>query len=46
MRSEDFRGGQRQAPNLKNQKIGLIKSVKEVVADLTASEIKQIKGIL
>lgn len=31
--SEDFRRSQRQAFNLKNQKIDLIKSVKEVVAD-------------
>lgn len=38
--SKDFRGGQKQAPNLKNQMMDLIKSAKEVVADLMASGIE------
>lgn len=43
--SKDFRKSQSSAFNLKNEKIDLISSVKKVILDFTASEIKQIEEI-
>ena len=41
-----FREGKSQIINKRNQKINLVKEVKEVIADLMKSEIEQIEKIL
>ena len=44
--SKKFRRDKSQIINKRNQKINLIKEVKEVIADLMKNEIEQIKKIL
>ena len=44
--SKKFRKNKSQIINKRNQKINLIKEVKEVIADLMKNEIEQIKRIL
>ena len=44
--SEDLRGDLEQAFKIQNQKIDLIRSVKEIVANLMTNDVKQIERIL
>ena len=44
--SKKFRESKNQIINERNQKINLVKEVKEVIVDLMKSEIEQIKRIL
>ena len=44
--SKKFRKNKSQIINKRNQKISLVKEVKEVIADLMKSEIEQIEEIL
>ena len=44
--SKKFRGNKSQIINKRNQKISLVKEVKEIIVDLMKSEIEQIKKIL